>query len=69
MVSFTPGRFTPRERAPDTYWIGGQTKIKFTRIVLLLISNTKFHENPLSISGLKCVDKYLYDRPISRPGY
>jgi hypothetical protein len=23
MVSFTPGRFTPRKRAPGTHWIGG----------------------------------------------
>jgi hypothetical protein len=23
MVKFTPGRFTPRERAPGTHWIGG----------------------------------------------
>jgi hypothetical protein len=23
MVSFTPGRFIPRERAPGTHWIGG----------------------------------------------
>jgi len=23
VVSFTPGRFTPRERAPGTHWIGG----------------------------------------------
>jgi hypothetical protein len=22
VVSFTPGRFTPRERAPGTHWIG-----------------------------------------------
>jgi hypothetical protein len=23
VVSFTPGRFTPKERAPTTLWIGG----------------------------------------------
>jgi hypothetical protein len=23
VVSFTPGRFTPRERVPGTHWIGG----------------------------------------------
>jgi hypothetical protein len=23
VVSFTPGRFAPRERAPGTHWIGG----------------------------------------------
>jgi len=23
MVSFCPGRFTPKERTPSTHWIGG----------------------------------------------
>jgi len=28
MVSFRPGRFTPRERAPGTHWIGGWVGLK-----------------------------------------
>jgi hypothetical protein len=31
-VSFTPGRFTPRERAPGTYWIGGWVDAVKTKI-------------------------------------
>jgi hypothetical protein len=40
VVSFTPGRFTPRERAPVTHWIGGWVE---PRAVLDAVVKRKIH--------------------------
>jgi hypothetical protein len=47
-----PGRFTPRERAPDTHWIGGWVGPRAVLDAVVNISNNMFCKYVLFTQGM-----------------